>query len=227
MNSEDVSLSNVFASLLTNQPPSEQLEAAIAKIALIEELDTGVFDEIPLISTIIAGLRTARNIQARFLLRKLLRFISASSDLLEAERAETVNRMHTDEDYRQRVTDELIILLDRFDHLDKAYLLGKLYVGLIQGKINEESFWRLGTAINRAYIGDLRHLLKSYSEFYYRADPWERLHASGLARLKVDVNRSRELGLIEEVKVEYESNGDATLLAKLVLGREFQPWLSA
>ncbi len=225
MNSENVSLTGTFVSFLKDQPPTKQLENAIAEIDLIGRLDSGVFDEIPFISTLVAMVRSAKNIQAHFLLKKLLRFFAASSDISEVERAETVNRMNTDEDYRRRITDELIVLLDRFDHLDKAYMLGKLYVGLVQKRVDEESFWRLGAAINRAYVGDLHHLLRQYSDFYYVLAPWERLHASGLARLKVDVTRVTEFQLIEEVTVEYESNGDASLLAKLVLGEEFQPWL--
>lgn len=179
-------------------PDSERLRQHFRDMGYVGVVDSGVFERIPLLGTIYGLGKTALNIRDRIFISKVLSFLSSvGDDTSQEERDCFCHRLRNDPSYRAKVADTLLVLLDRLDHLDKADLLAKILVGLIHDRIDEDTYWRLATSVDRAFMGDLRELLGYYSsesETSMHEPIWERLLGVGLSSMYR--RRSRESRII-------------------------------
>jgi hypothetical protein len=62
--------------------------------------------------------------------------------------------MVSDPSYCRNVGETLVLLLDRQEDFEKAFMLGKAFVGYVKGLIQYETFLRLAAAIDQAFIND-------------------------------------------------------------------------
>ena len=58
-------------------------------------------------------------------------------------------------DFRKRVEENLLLLLDRLDDMGKPELIGRLFSAYLRQELAYEDFQRLAGSIDRAYMPDL------------------------------------------------------------------------
>lgn len=138
--------------------------ATITDVALDKLTTVAVLSEIPVLDLaykVYGGITMIRN---DLFLKKLIYFLSGCDKKDFQEKTELEQRLEMDLAFRNKVGEDLLLLLERQDHFEKAPLLGKVFAARLREEINEDIFFRLAGAINNASIIDLRGLENSYSK---------------------------------------------------------------
>lgn len=130
----------------------------LAEIGIDALMHDGLVKDIPVVSTIIALVKTGASIRDYSLARKIIKFISALSDVSIVEIANMIARLKEEEGYSENVGEQILLLLDRLDNLNKARLLGMAFAAFARSEISDEEFHQLVFVIDRVVIGHLRYL---------------------------------------------------------------------
>ena len=97
---------------------TELLQEA-AEFALDELLDDGLIRDIPVVGTIARLYKTAIGIQGYIFTKKLRRLLTELSNVPVEEREKFRRRLEGDKEFRSRVGETLILLLDKLDDISK------------------------------------------------------------------------------------------------------------
>jgi len=166
--------------------------------------------ELPIVSTIITGLKVAKNIYDRNLLRQTLTFIeelnngTVSKDKLIAHRSTIENNPKKCEEELGRV----LIYLNSFIDKEKSMMLARLYKSYVAEEINWNEFCEYSEIINRLFIQDIRLLKDIYENKIndienvnetYRLD---RLTSIGLIKLYSKSKVSFEELLLDDLEID-------------------------
>lgn len=125
-------------------------------------IEDGLLKDIPIVSTIVSGLKFAKNIYDRNLLKQTLTFInelnngSISSDKLFTYRDKIENNPKKCEKELGRI----LIYLNSFIDKEKSIILAKLFKAYISQNINWSEFCEFSEITNKIFIQDLRILNK-------------------------------------------------------------------
>lgn len=210
------------------------LSQDFAEIALDSQLGDGIIKEIPVLKFLYSIGKTVISVRDYIFTQKIIRFLTELNSISQAEREELSKKIENDEKFQQRVGETLIMILDRFDHMDKPKLLAKLFRGHLRNDIDSEQFQRLSTAIDRIFIDDLLAMLKFFTKFTdkhkMRKVSWENLYMGGLSKIEVQFGSDRDRASVRagspipitEYVVEYTYSENAEILARIILEDDFQ-----
>ncbi len=151
-------------------------------------IEDGILKDIPIIKSITAGLKLAKNIHDRNLLKQLLSFIGELNNGTISE--EQLNEYKsTIENNSKKCEEELgkvLLYLNSFIDKEKSFMLAKLFKQYIKQEINWNEFCEFAEIINRLFIQDLQ-ILKRIKDrdidlMFSREDEFraERLYSLGL-----------------------------------------------
>jgi hypothetical protein len=156
---------NLGPSLVKSIFSSELVEiiADIAELPLDSVLAEGALKEVPVLGLLVKGYGVATTIRDLVFLKKVQKFLYGTGSFTEGEKSEFREKIDSDPDFCRKVGENLVLLLDRHDNFDKAYILGKVFAGCIRGEIQYDTFLKLAAAIDRTFIGDLKGLESYYS----------------------------------------------------------------
>ena len=76
-----------------------------------------------------------------------------------------INKLSSDEKYKQRVGENLLLLLNRVDDIRKPKLIANLFSAYVEGKIDDSHYQKLGNAIDTIRVVNLQHLTNYYRGF--------------------------------------------------------------
>lgn len=151
-------------------------------------IEDGILKDIPIVSSIVSGLKIAKNIYDRNLLTRTIEFLeelnngTISKDKIIAHQSTIINNPKRCEEELGRV----MIYLNSFVDKEKSTMLAKLYKTYILNKINWNEFCEFAEIINRLFIQDLQ-ILKRIKDIdidlmFSREDEFraERLYSLGL-----------------------------------------------
>lgn len=149
-----------------------------AELALDSLLKDGLIKEIPVIRTLIELYNTGVTIKDYLFTKKLLKFLKQVSQAKKEDYEEFVRKLDSDEKFKRRVGENLILLLDRMDDMGKPEMVGMLFKAYISRQIDYGNYQRLASAVDRVYLPDLDDLKK-----YYKNTPTSGTNNQGLAAL--------------------------------------------
>ena len=154
------------ANSLSDNLPSRatELAADLLEPGIDALMSSGVLREIPLLGSVVKLANAGRAIADRILLAKLLRFVQGVEDVSDDERREFAYRMKTDDNFRERVGESVLLAIDKVDDLDKPAILARALRALVRRKIELAAFRRLTSAITTGYSADLHDLVESGNE---------------------------------------------------------------
>jgi len=214
------------ASLLTSLRGSKLTEVLrdLAEIGIDAALNGGLLKEIPVLKSIVGVRSTAIAVRDYFLLKKVITFLVELDQIPLDDREEFVSRIESDSDFAKQVAETVIQYLDRYDHVDKASILAKVFIAYGRQEIDLDEFFTLASSLDRAFIRDLELLL----DYYEAEDPGtldirtskRNLFSSDLSDFYVLTHQEMRDGGFEHPQV-YHLNKRAETLAKIVLGRRF------
>jgi hypothetical protein len=111
-----------------------------------------VIKHIPVLSVINALYKGALGIRDRFFMRKVVLFINQFNSGLSTPKIQKfVSNVLTDENFREKVNERILILLDRFEDEVKALILAELLKSWINRDIDWDTFQRFTYTVERAH----------------------------------------------------------------------------
>ena len=115
----------------------------VSEIAMHHLLEEGILKELPFLKTIVACHKTWESIRDQLFLKKVASFICACPRFSEAEKNRFADEHLSDKKRARRLGDAIVLILEKLDDLEKPEMLGKIFAGLVRGKIGLETFRRL------------------------------------------------------------------------------------
>jgi hypothetical protein len=117
-------------------------------------LDSGLFKDIPVLSTMLSIGKTCGNIRDYFFAKKMLTFLQSISSLSENERQKLVDRLDADEKFGKYAGEQIIELLSRIDSERKAILVATALKLYTREEIDFLQLQRINCAIDRFILDD-------------------------------------------------------------------------
>ncbi len=172
-------------SLLKTIAQSNAIEAfaELGEVFLDEAIESGLLQDIPIVGTFSKLLNAKVKIQDEFFIKKVKKFVLCLQDIDHNTRNKFQEKLRNDPEYSQKVGEKLVIILDRLDDEGKAELLGKLFRAYLGEKIDQQMFFRLSQAIDKAFFYDLIDLVYSKKSRKYNQLVYEQLQNTGLVKI--------------------------------------------
>ena len=156
---EEKSLSVAFGDSLKEE--SIACISDLAEVGLDAILNDGILKDIPIISTAVALYKIGNSLKERHNLRKLSIFLKEINNGIvdEEKRKEYQRKFQTNDKYRNREIEYLLVLIDRYISNDKPQLLAKLYMAYLDGIIIWEELTMYAEVIDRFLLLDCGTLI--------------------------------------------------------------------
>lgn len=205
------------------------LSQELTEVALDSLLQEGILKDIPIIGTIVGVAKTAIHIRDKLLVRKIIDFLRELK-ITPEERARFLSDIEGDKNFQRRIGENLLMLLDRLDDLQKPAMIAKLFKAYLQDVINYQEFVSFASVIDRAFVNDLTGLLNSLTDKRGKGEDYyaERLYHLGLAEIKFDDSLYLQLG--QKVRrarpnpfhkpIQFKFSENAYVLAQILLGKK-------
>jgi hypothetical protein len=130
------------------------------EIGLDSILDDGLLKDIPAVGTLISLTKIGANIKDRLFIKKLIHFLYETQNIPKSDREEIIEKINESDDYKTKVGEKLIFIIDKADDLVKAQLIGKLFNAVLKKQLGYSMFIRCTEAINNTFEPDLMWFLK-------------------------------------------------------------------
>ena len=178
----------------------------IGEILLDTVLDDGVLKEIPVLGTIVGVGKCIKNVYDIRFAKKLIAFLFPIKNVPPRQRAEALRRWETDDNYRGKVGDTLLGMIERCDDTVKAVWLSKLFYELVLRRNCSRLFMRAEKTLSALSVMDIQAFLNMPKEHYsrIREEECEPFIGSGLYQ-NPKITDIREDGSIDLDDKECES----------------------
>lgn len=139
-----------------------EIAGEVAELALDSVLDEGVLKNVPVFGWLAKAHGMITSIRERIFLGKVAKFLRSTATVSDLEKKSFRDKLAADPDFGRRVGENLVLLLDRHDNMEKACILGKIFSAYLRGMIDYDEFLKIAAAVDRAVISDLKHLEENY-----------------------------------------------------------------
>lgn len=129
-------------------------------------LQDGILKDIPIIGTLVGLGKTGLKIKDRLFLKKIIYFITELKDIPAEKRESIITKIDESKQYRIKIGEKLLYLIDKSDDHEKSQLVGRLFKAFLEEKIDYDSFLRCSLIVEKAMVEDL--------EWFIEKD-WEKL----------------------------------------------------
>lgn len=149
---------------ITESLSKEMIEKSIdlsidyAEIPIDILVSDDVIKEIPVVKTVFALAKTGVALQQMYFVKKLMTFLKEFhlETVSPAKIEEFRHKMTTDKTYSNRVTEQVVVMLDRIISERKASLIAKLLLAYIEGIYDWGTYTDLTTCIDSMFSVDFR-----------------------------------------------------------------------
>jgi hypothetical protein len=223
-------------------PELGNLAQDFGEVALDSILKYGVLKDIPVIGSIIGVAKATISIRDKLLVKKILHFLRELGDTTEEERRKFLQEFEEDAKEQRKIGENLILLLDRLDNLDKSAMVAKLLKAYIKGEIKSyDEFAYYSALVDRSPMFDLSALLSFFSDGDID-EQWlaVKFHYLGLSFMMITVNPKfrpepenpsdavmyrllQEREPTNRANIRYKLSEDAYIFAKIILGDKYKP----
>ena len=129
-----------------------------SEIILDQFCEDELIQSIPILNNLTNAGKAVLSFRDRYLVRKIGIFLNQISDVNEKELNTFLENLDK-ENYRKKIGEKLLILLDSSDDEEKAKVTGELFKRYIKDELSKENFELLCHAVNKTYFFHL-HLLR-------------------------------------------------------------------
>ncbi|MCX6351316.1 MAG: hypothetical protein NTX03_05585 [Bacteroidetes bacterium] len=146
---------------LINEVTGDNLKELLvegAEITIDHFLEESVLKEIPFFGTLYKATKAAFGLRESIFAKKVFKFLIELKDIPKEKREEFINNLEENKEYRQKVGEKLIILIEQLDDIEKPQIIGKLLMAAINEDITYEGFLRLSSIVQKAFLPDLKKL---------------------------------------------------------------------
>ncbi|MBA2659681.1 MAG: hypothetical protein H0U72_09110 [Nitrosospira sp.] len=137
---------------------------ALVDVTFNMKTTLAILGEVPVLDKLTKAYGGVSSVHHDLFIKKIVGFLDGCGNMTEGEKTEFGERLENDADYRRKVGESLLLILDRLDNFDKTKILGKVFAARYKKEIDETTFFRLAAAICNASIADLENLESSYAK---------------------------------------------------------------
>ncbi|MDD5431845.1 MAG: hypothetical protein PHO70_02530 [Candidatus Omnitrophica bacterium] len=181
---KQISIENSLLAVIGNSGGKDLIKEA-SEIAIDHFLQEGILKDIPVVGTVANLFSIGIKTQGYIFTKKLQRFLFALSDISFQERQAFTARLDSDLKFRVRVGENLILLINKLDDMDKSELLARAFSGFVNNRYDYLIFHRLAVAIDRCIIQDLHKLERGNKRLHLEPHEAQILSSAGLVELEV------------------------------------------
>ena len=134
---------------------NDLLEAGIDSV-----VNNEFIKEIPIVGTLHSLCKIGISIRDKIFLKKILKFLNEIKNISIKERIEFISKIESNQSYRKKVGDHLIMIIDNINDFEKAEIIGKLFSNTIKNNISYDIFLKLSHIVEICYIDDLKKIKK-------------------------------------------------------------------
>jgi len=144
---------------------------------------------IPIVGLLVKSFNAVSTVRDFLFAKKILLFLKNTNDVSLDERIKFVKKIDSRE--KAKIGEQILLLLDRHETIEKSKMLAQIFKSHIEGKISKIDFDRISYSIDRLFLPDLERLIKFTSQDYSPQEELQRLYFSGLIVINYkDRNRS-------------------------------------
>jgi hypothetical protein len=177
-----------FSNNLLSSISSSELSSVfvdIAEIGLDSLLEDGLGKELPIVGWFLKLPLAYKNISDRILLKKILLFLKEVSEIDLDKREKFMSEMGN-ENYRNYIGENLLLLIDKHERFEKSSILGQLFQLLANQAIDKVKFYKLSSVLNRVDVEDLKVFIKEKNNFdNIPIETKEGLYRSGICKIHI------------------------------------------
>lgn len=141
---------------------------SIGEIIIDAPVEDCIFRELPIFGTIVGVSKCFKNVYDILFAKKLITFLMPIKNVSPQKRVEAIKKWENDKNYRGKVGDTLIGMIERCDDTTKASWLSKLFYELVLKRNYSRLFMRAEKTLSSISIMDLQTFLNMPKEqFYY------------------------------------------------------------
>lgn len=154
----------------------------IGEVLLDAALEDGVLKDIPVLGALVGVGKCIKNVYDIRFAKKLIAFLDPIKDVPPGQRAEALNRWEIDQNYRGKVGDTLLGMIERCDDTVKAVWLSKLFYQMVLISNNPRLFMRAEKILSSLSVMDVQAFLNMSEKHFYhiKEDECEPFIGSGL-----------------------------------------------
>lgn len=143
----------------------------LLEIGIDALMDDGILKEIPVVSAVVGVYKIGHSIRELHYIKKLTAFVLALNNGTANEKDKEFYQKALSESKKSRAKEieHILILLERYIHIDQAEMLAKLYLAYLKESINWDEFARYSEVINRFLPGDSEYFMSNRSTYDLRA----------------------------------------------------------
>lgn len=123
-------------------------------------LKDGVLKDIPIIGILFGIAKTTLTVQDKLFTKKLMVFLLQLKKTSNESRKKQIEKIENDNEYKTKVGEKLLYIIDKCEDHEKAKYIGKLFQCFIEEKIEYDNFLRASRSIELTYLGDLKRFIK-------------------------------------------------------------------
>lgn len=140
----------------------------IGEILIDSVLDDGLLKEIPVLGSIVGVGKCIKNVYDLRFAKKLIAFLYSLKDTTSQERVEAIEKWKNDENYRGKIGDTLLGMIERCDDTLKAAWLSRLFYELVLKKNWARLFMRAEKTLSVLSVMDVIAFLHMPEDYYMR-----------------------------------------------------------
>ena len=138
----------------------------IGEIMIDAVLDDGVLKEVPILGTIVGIGKCIKNVYDIRFAKKLIAFLVPIKDIPSEKRIEAIKNWEENENYRGKVGDTLLGMIERCDDVVKATWLSKLFYELVLKRNLSRLFMRAEKTLSSLSVMDVQAFLNMPKDQY-------------------------------------------------------------
>lgn len=131
------------------------LSKECAEYGLDMLIDSDVLKDIPFINTVVGVFNAVGSARDYIFTEKLIRFLTAFSDISKHERVAMVDKLNEDDKFSGKAGARIIEIIDRIESEDKPELAAKFFKAFASEEINFPEFRRVLIALERIPAFDI------------------------------------------------------------------------
>ncbi|KQX10981.1 hypothetical protein [Flavobacterium sp. Root420] len=155
------SIKNITKSITETLKASDLkgLTAEYGEVILDSFLEDGVAKSIPVLNTLLAVFKTSGTVKDMMFAKKILYFLTQLSDVEVEQREKVISKIDDSNDYRVKVGEKLLYIVDKCDDHEKAEIVGVLFRAFLLEKISYGYFISCCSVIEKCILVELREFV--------------------------------------------------------------------
>ena len=140
----------------------------LGEIMIDAALSDGLLKEVPILKTIVGVGKCIKNVSDIRFAKKLIAFLIPLKDVAPDQRAKAIKKWEQDKNYRGKVGDTLLGMIERCDDTVKAMWLSKLFYELVLKRSYSQLFMRAEKTLSSLSVMDVQAFLNMTKDHYHR-----------------------------------------------------------